>query len=281
VARKLFSALWAPTTDVVEASAQPHPSPSLAGRGVVVTRPREQAARLAELIKAASGRPILFPALEIVDPIDSRTLRSLIDGLDRFDLAIFVSPTAASRGMEMIRARRALPPGLRFAAIGKGSARELRRFGIAEVLAPQEGADSEALLALPELQHMRGRTVVIFRGAGGRELLADTLTRRGAAVDYAECYRRIRPSGDAQMLLRAWSRGEIHAVTVTSREALSNLFDMVGTLGRHWLQKTPLFVPHERIARAARALGMPNVVVTESGDEAMVTAIIRYFARTS
>ncbi len=266
---------------MVEVSAQSPPEPSLAGRGVVVTRPRDQSARLAELIKAASGRPIVFPALEIVDPIDSRTLRSLIDGLDRFDLAIFVSPTSASRGMEMIRASRVLPPGLRFAAIGKGSARELRRLGITEVLTPQEGADSEALLALPELRDMRGRTVVIFRGTGGRELLADTLTRRGAAVEYAECYRRIRPSGDAQMLLRAWSRGEIHGVTVTSREALNNLFDMVGALGRHWLQKTPLFVPHERIARAARALGMAHVVVTESGDEALVAAIVRYFSRTS
>jgi len=266
---------------VVEVSAQLPPGPSLAGRGVVVTRPREQAARLADLIKAALGRPIVFPALEILDPIDSRTLRTLIDSLDRFDVAIFVSPTAVSRGMEMIRARRELPTGLRFAAVGKGSARELRRLGVSEVLAPQDGADSEALLALPELQQVSGRKLVIFRGAGGRELLADTLVRRGATVDYAECYRRIRPSGDPQMLLRAWSNGDIHAVTVTSREALSNLFDMVGTLGRHWLRKTPLFVPHERIAQAGRVLGVSDVVVTESGDEAMVAAIVRYFARNS
>lgn len=266
---------------MAEASAQQSPGLSLAGRGVVVTRPREQAERLADLIKAALGRPIVFPALEIVDPIDSRMLRSLIDSLDRFDLAIFVSPTAASRGMEMIRARRELPTGLRFAAVGKGSARELRRVGVREVLAPQDGADSEALLALPELQQVHGRAVVIFRGTGGRELLADTLARRGAAVEYAECYRRIRPSGDAQMLLRAWGKGEIHAVTVTSREALANLFDMVGTLGRHWLRKTPLFVPHERIAQAARVRGVSDVVLTESGDEAMVAAIVRYFARTS
>jgi uroporphyrinogen-III synthase len=246
----------------------------------VITRPRERSARLAALVKAAAGRPIVFPALEIVDPVDSRALRALIDELERFDLAIFVSPTAASRGMSLVRARRALPPGLRIAAVGKGTARELHRLGVSDVMAPAAGADSEALLELPELRTMTGRSVLIFRGSGGRELLADTLRQRGAAVAYAECYRRMRPAGDAQMLLRAWSRGEIHAVAVTSREALDNLCDMVGTLGRHWLRKTPLFVPHARIAEAARASGIAEVTVMPSGDEALVEAMVRYFSAT-
>lgn len=232
-------------------------------------------------MKEAGGRAIVFPALEIVDPVDSRALRTLIDKLERFDLAVFISPTAAVRGLTLVRARRELPPGLRIAAIGKGSARELHELGVSEVVVPDDGADSEAFLALPEFQDMHDRSVVIFRGAGGRELLAETLRRRGAAVEYAECYRRAKPTGDAQMLLRGWGRGEIHAMTVTSREALDNLFEMVGTLGRHWLRKTPMFVPHERIADAARSLGIADVTVTPSGDEALVEAMIRYFAATS
>jgi uroporphyrinogen-III synthase len=82
------------------------------------------------------------------------------------------------------------------------------------------------------------------------------------------------------MLLRAWGRGEIHATTITSREALANLFELVGTLGRHWLRKTPMFVPHERIAAAARALEVAEVHVTASGDDALVAAMARYFATT-
>jgi len=243
----------------------------------VITRPREQSARLAALVKSAGGRAIVFPALEIVDPVDSRALRVSIDKLERFDVAIFISPTAATRGIALIRARRELPPGLRIAAIGKGTARELNDLGVSDVFVPDDGADSEVFLMLPEFQDMRERSVVIFRGAGGRELLAETLRRRGATVEYAECYRRAKPAGDAQMLLRAWGRGEIQATTATSREALDNLFEMAGTLGRHWLRKTPLFVPHERIADAARALGITAVTVTPSGDEALVEAMIRYF----
>lgn len=67
-------------------------------------------------------------------------------------------------------------------------------------------------------------------------------------------------------------------MTVTSGEGLRNLFDMVGTLGRHWLRKTPLFVPHERIAQAARELGIAEILVTGAGDQAMVQALVRYFA---
>jgi uroporphyrinogen-III synthase len=64
----------------------------------------------------------------------------------------------------------------------------------------------------------------------------------------------------------------------TSGEALRNLFEMVGTLGRHWLRKTPLFVPHQRIAALAHELGIAHVIVSEPGDEAMVGAMIRFFA---
>ena len=263
----------------VEVSTSPAAAAQdLAGRGIVITRPREQAQALTALVKAAAGRPIAFPALEIVDAAESRELRTLIDRLDTYHLAVFVSPTAASRGLNMVRRRRAWPPGLKAAAVGKGSARELERLGVQDVLVPHAGADSEALLALPELADMRGRAVIIFRGAGGRELLGTTLRARGATVDYAECYRRTRPQSDVQALLRAWTLGEIHAVTVTSGEALRNLFDMLGTLGRHWLRKTPLFVAHERIAEAARELGIDAIVVAGASDEAMLHALFRYFA---
>ncbi len=253
-------------------------SVALAGRGIVITRPAEQARRLAGLIEAASGHPILFPTLEIADPPDPGRLDRLIDDLDRFDWAIFVSPTAASRGLMRVRARRALPSGLRVAAVGPGTARELSRLGMDSVLVPECGADSESLLRDPQLADMRGRTVVIFRGVGGRELLADTLTRRGAFVEYAQCYRRVRPRADAQTLLQAWRRGEVHALVVMSREGLDNLFDMVGATGHSWLLATPLFVPHERIAEAARARGIARVVVTSLGDEGVVAALAVHFA---
>lgn len=251
----------------------------LAGRGIAVTRPLDQADGLAALIRQAGGVPIVCPALEIRDIADLAPLAAVVDRLDSFDLAVFISPTAVHKAMNLIRARRALPARLRVAAVGKGSARELARVGVADVLAPPGRADSEALLALPELADMAGRRVVIFRGEGGRELLGDTLVARGALIEYAECYRRARPAGHADAMLRAWARNELAAVTVTSSEGLHNLYDMVGKLGQQWLRRTPLFVSHPRIAEAARALGLAEVVLAEGGDEGLVRGMAEWFAR--
>lgn len=248
----------------------------LAGLGILVTRPAHQSEHLAHLIREAGGNPILFPALEIVDMPDLQPLNALIDRLEQFDLAIFISPNAVNKAMNLIRARRYLPSNLKIAAIGKGSAKVLAQYGVKDVITPQQRFDSEALLEMPELQTVAGKRIVIFRGDGGRELLGDELDRRGARHEYAECYRRQKPEADNGKLLYLWARNELHAITVTSSEVLHNLFDLVGKLGQQWLKKTPVFVPHERIAEAAREMGLQQVVVTEAGDEAMVAGLVAW-----
>jgi uroporphyrinogen-III synthase len=248
----------------------------LAGRGIVVTRPAQQAQPLAALIRRAGGRALLFPVIEIVEVADLQPVRALVSRLDQFDLAIFISPNAVERGMKLIAAN-ALPPRLRIAAIGGGSVKALARFGVREVIAPQQRYDSEALLELPALEQVAGRRIVIFRGEGGREELGATLTARGAQVEYAECYRRRRPQADIAPLLQAWGRGEIEAVVVTSSEAVRNLFDMLGTAGQAWLQKTALFAPHPRIAETARGLGVQETVTTAPGEEGILAGLADHF----
>ncbi len=247
----------------------------LKGIGVLVTRPAHQAERFCALIEAEGGRALRFPVLEILDPLDQGPLLSLIDRLDEFDIAIFISANAVNKAMNLIRARRDLPAHLRLAAIGKGSARELEHFGHPAEIYPKRKFDSEALLEMEEMRQVAGKRIVIFRGEGGRELLADTLRERGAHVEYAEVYRRGRPHADVSELLRRWARGEIDVVTVTSNESLRNLFDMVGKLGQQWLRKTALVVVSERGAALARELGFeqPPIVAREAGDEVLVEAI--------
>ena len=263
---------------MIDVRSKSAPSKSaLAGRNIVVTRPAGQAHRLADLIRAAGGRAILFPALEIRDVADTRPLERLVARLEEFDLVIFVSANAVNRAMSLIAARRALPAKLKFATVGAGGLRELQRFGVKEAICPASRFDSEALLELPQLQDVNGKRVVIFRGQGGRELLADTLTERGAKVECAECYRRAKPAADAAAWLELWQKHAPDAVTVTSSEGLRNLFEMAGQKGRNMLIKSNLFVPHPRIAEAARALGLNNVIVTAAGDEGLVQGLIEWF----
>lgn len=253
----------------------------LAGRGIVITRPRERAGALAALVAASGGTPILFPAIEIREPTDPAPLAKVLDELEGFDLAIFVSPTAAERGLDAARARRGAapwPPALRVAAIGEGTRRMLEFRGLGGILAPEGRSDSEALLAHPGLGTMTGRRVALFSGEGGRELLAETLAARGATVVRAACYRRARPDADAAPLLAAWSRGEVHAVAVTSVESLANLAAMLGVAGLPRLRGTALFATHERIAEVARRMGIAPVCVAGPGDAQTHAALVAYFS---
>jgi uroporphyrinogen-III synthase len=179
--------------------------------------------------------------------------------------------------MRLIKERRTLPAHIRVAGVGGGTARALGALGVAGVLAPAGGYGSEALLAMPELQSVAGQHIVIFRGVGGRELLGDTLRERGAQLEYAECYRRVRPHNDVAPLIARWRKGGVHAITVTSSEGLRHFAQMLGPDAGTLLSGTPIFLPHPRIAETARTLGAAHVVQTAAGDDAVVAALLAYF----
>ncbi|TAJ79926.1 MAG: uroporphyrinogen-III synthase [Gallionellaceae bacterium] len=244
----------------------------LAGLNIVVTRPREQALQLQQRIEQLGGNAVLFPLLEINPPADMQLLRDSVARLSGFDLAIFISPNAVRYGMAAIQAAGGLPSGQRIATVGQGSARALRDAGVTGVIAPQERSDSEALLALPALQHVRGWKVVIFRGDGGRELLGDTLKARGAGVVYVSCYQRGKPQ---QNIATLWA-AKPDAITLSSSEALGHLWEMPDAANRGRLARIPLFVPHARIAAMARQQGWQKVVQTAGGDDGVVSGLVAW-----
>ena len=165
------------------------------------------------------------------------------------------------------------------AALGPGTAAELKKFGVREMITPEADFDSEALLdALSGLQ-FAGKSVVIFRGQGGRELLGESLRQRGAQVEYVECYRRARPRRDLAELMPLWQQGSLRACLATSSEIVINLFDMAGEACRPWLCQTPMFVSHPRVAATAFASGVHTVLVAGTGDEALVSGLETWFAR--
>jgi uroporphyrinogen-III synthase len=250
----------------------------LAGKTIVVTRPRAQAAPLAEAIAALGGEPLIFPLLEIAPAADPQALAAAVARLADYALAVFISPNAVDYVLPAILARGPWPAGLQPAAVGQGTVRALAAHGVAGCVAPCERFDSEALLELPELAagQVAGKRIAIFRGDGGRELLADTLRARGAEVDCVTCYRRSGPADGVMPLLTAWRAGKLDALTVSSSEGLRYLVDLLDAEGRRYLQKTPVFVPHARIAENARALGLSNIILTDAADAGIVAGLRAY-----
>ena len=250
---------------------------ALQGRRIVVTRPAAQAGELARMIRAQGGEAVLFPLLEIGPADDAQPLQQAIARLDEYATAVFVSPNAVAFSVPHILARRAWPAGLRAAAIGPSTAVELRALGLAQILAPAQRFDSEALLALSEFQagHVAGARVLILRGNGGRELLADTLRQRGAQVDCVMCYQR-SPPAELTPLLSLLSAASLDALTVSSSEGLRTLVDRLDAGAAERWRRLPLFVPHQRIAEIAAELGWRRVVLTAPADAGILEGLCAY-----
>ena len=242
----------------------------LAGLNILVTRPREQSRSLAHGIAEAGGNALVFPLLETLPLADASTLRTQLSHLGEYTLAIFISPAAVRFGMAAIATAGGMPSGLKVAAVGQGSARALQGHGVNAVIVPHERFDSEALLALPALQDVKGWRILIFRGETGRELLGDALAARGASVDYAACYRRLKPELDMAALLAA----RPDALALTSREALAHLWEQADPASQAKLTALPLFAPHSRIAQAARELGWSEAITTAGGEDGLLAGLL-------
>ncbi|PMS36106.1 uroporphyrinogen III methyltransferase/synthase [Trinickia symbiotica] len=143
--------------------------------------------------------------------------------------------------------------------------------------------DSEALWASLVArfgeQGFDGRRVLIVRGDGGREWLADRLREAGAEVDYVAAYRRVvpQPSSEAWSRIRALLAGTPHAWLLTSSEGVRNLAVLARAhlteTERAALARAPFVVPHPRIAETARELGFDRITPSGPGDERIATAL--------
>jgi uroporphyrinogen-III synthase len=243
--------------------------PVCPGAGVLITRPAAQAEGLCRAIENAGGRAIRFPTLEILDPAEPAAAEALLREAAGFDLLVFVSANAVERAAPF------LLPGLQtpIAAVGDATARALRMRGLEPTLVPADRANSEGLLVLPALQQVAGWRVLIVRGEGGRTLLAETLTERGAVVAHAVVYRRAIPAVDPAPLLVDWE-GQVHAIVATSNDGLDNLLALLGPEGKRKALPTPVIVVSERMAERARRHGFTRVLVAAgAGDDALVCAL--------
>lgn len=237
----------------------------LAGIGVLITRPRHQAAELAAAVTRLGGRAVLLPVIDIV-PVDAASVRSQLAGLRDPDIAIFVSPNAVTHGL-------AHAAGARIAAIGPATRRAVEAAGDTVDIVPADGFDSEHLLALEAFEDVAGKVVRIIRGRSGRELLASTLRDRGATVEYLAVYDRVTATPEPAELAAIealWTTGGIAAVTVMSVETLANLEAILPPACLWLLTRTALVTPASRVIIEAmtRFPGIPTTLARgpQAGD---------------
>lgn len=245
---------------------------SLQGLHIAVTRPLTQAQSLCAAITQQGGTAISYPLLAVTAINDYAQFNQQLTTLATTDWAIFISSNAVDFAMpRVVKKYPQLPSQLKFAAIGPQTAEALVPYGVDTVLIPHQRYDSETLMSLPEMQNVAGKTVIIFRGVGGRELMADTLKARGAQVYFAESYQRINPQTDTRLLDHYWQQHKLDALVVTSSEAMRYLLALADKAP--WLTHVTLCVNHERIAELPKARGLKVLVADAPGDVAMMQCL--------
>lgn len=247
----------------------------LDGLNVLLTRPARQSLVLAACIEQAGGKVCQLPLIEI-EPVSGEEalagLKQKILDLDRYDAAIFISTNAAALGIEWIdRYWPQLPDGLEAFAVGPGTARELARLPW-PVYHSEKGVTSEDLLALPQLKNIQGKRIALFRGQGGRELLAETLRQRGAEVDYLELYRRRTPDYSASCVDEMLREHRVNVIVVTSSQILEVLLHLLQD--RSEFLSLPVIVPSQRVLEQAKQAGFTQVLdASGAGEEAILQAL--------
>jgi uroporphyrinogen-III synthase len=242
----------------------------LEGVGVLVTRPEAQAGDLVAAIEAAGGHGIVFPVIEIA-PRSPQEIEADLARQANPDIVIFVSRNAVEHGLAWAG------DGV-VAAVGPATAAAIEAAARVVDIRPASGFDSESLLEEPALKDVRGKTIRIIRGNGGRELLATTLRARGATVDYLEVYARRLPEhaeSDVEDVTGKLESREIAAVVVMSVESLRNLLALLPKSSHGAFAETRLVTPAARVIKEIRDRlpGCPAALADGPGADAIVRAI--------
>jgi len=247
----------------------------LSGVRVLVTRPKHQAENLSRLIEEQGGIAVRFPTLDIV-PRDDDEIKLSLAHLDKFQWVVFISVNAVNFALKANSGKIGRTKSVRFAAVGQATAQAMKMAGLPVDLMPENGFNSEALLAMPQLQQVKGQSFLIVRGEGGREQLATMLRSRGAEVNYLEVYKRIIPRIDSSPVMELLKQHRLDVITVTSVEALQNLSLMLGEKNNNkQLSLIPLVVVSDRIRYIAADMGFNRITVTDSPiDTAILETVI-------
>jgi uroporphyrinogen-III synthase len=248
---------------------------------VLVTRPQAQASSTVAAISAQGHQVLPMPCLEIVpvelDSEQGQVNKYLAMDLDLYAHVIVVSTNAAACFLPLAEDYwPQWPHGQIWWAMGTTTQRALQAANIAQVQRAAAGETSEDLLhsLLPLIK--AGDKVLIVRGLGGRETLAQKLEQQGVKVDYAQCYRRQAPLSAVQDSEKV-QVFQPQVVVLQSGETLLNFDASFGHQVDRSGATMRLLLPSERVLHMAQQLGYQQCLLSEgASDQAICHTLNQY-----
>jgi uroporphyrinogen III methyltransferase / synthase len=252
----------------------------LFGKGIVITRPKEQAAEFAALLRAQGARVIHFPTIEIVTAADRHDLDMAIGEIGNYRWIIFTSANGVkyffTRLRELGRDIRDLK-GIRICSIGPATAGAVEDRGLHVDLVPASFI-SEGVVEAFKKENIKGTRMLLPRAKVARDVIPEELAKLGATVDVVTVYRTV-PSGRERSELEEWiKQGKVDVITFTSTSTVTNFIKIMG-------QDNHL-PPHVKIAcigpvtaAAAEKAGLKIDVMQERYTiPGLVEGLIEYFS---
>jgi uroporphyrinogen III methyltransferase/synthase len=259
----------------------------LFGRRIVVTRSREQAGELVDLLEERGAEAISAPAIRILPVEDTSALDRACAEAGGYDWIIFTSANGVDFFMQRLLAGRGDVrdlKGARICTIGPSTAARLARWGIKVDLTPEEYRAEAIVDALRRGRNLNGVRVLLPRADIARELLADELRAAGARVKEVDAYRTVlaSPDGDGEHdVYRMLLDRQIDAVTFTSASTVRNFVKMLGEDPAVDLLRTTVVACIGPVtAEAAQTLGIDTTVMPATYTiPALVDAIVDHFGK--
>lgn len=249
----------------------------LAGKRVLVTRPRAQAAELIDLLASLGAEAVVFPTIEITPPADPSQLDRAISNLSAYRWVIFTSAngvTAFWQRLSALGLGAGWPAGVSVAAIGPATAQALQESGVTPDFVPTEYI-AEAIL--PGLGEVRGQRILLPRADKARKALAVELAARGALPDEIAAYYTVPAHHDPQEL-DALERDGVDVATFTSSSTVESFFELLGPRAPGLLKGAVIACIGPITAATARARGLAVSVIAEEYTAAgLVKTLQLYF----
>jgi uroporphyrinogen-III synthase len=251
---------------------------SLSSLSVLLTRPESESKTLSHLLQKERAVVVNVPMFEI----EASTSQSDCDLMPHFQIAIFVSKNAARFGARTFLEASKNAVNISVLGIGPATQNTLKNMGVSGCIIPRTSYNSEGLLELLELQRTCiPKTVVIFRGNGGRELLRKGLESRGYTVEYLSCYVRREIQGG--LLQKLDSSAAPDLLIIASKQALDILVSKIMAEDLARLFDVQTLVLGSRLAAEIVLSGfsLTPIVVKEFSDAHVVSTIKEWAAKSA
>jgi uroporphyrinogen III methyltransferase/synthase len=257
----------------------------LFGRRIVVTRSREQAADLVELLEAHGAEAIQAPTIRIAPPDDMAPLDRACADAASYSWIIFTSANAVDSFMQRLLAASDVRElkGVKLCAIGPSTSQRLAQYGMRADLTPEEARSESIVDALKHTGRLEGARVLLPRADIAREVLADQLREAGAEVTEVTAYRTMLGGGDRDSdhdVYRMLLDRQIDAVTFTSASTVKNFARIFGEEQAADLLNTTVVASIGPVtAEAAQQLGIRTTVMPSRYTITdLVDALVEHFA---